>query len=67
MSVTTHDRPVNERLLTVAEVAELLQVKESWLYVACKRGEFPHVKVGRYVRFSEQQVREWVASGGSDG
>lgn len=59
MSVTTP-----ERLLTVPEVAERLQVPQSWLYYATKRGVFPHVKVGRYIRFSEAQIQEWIESGG---
>ncbi|TLM78930.1 MAG: helix-turn-helix domain-containing protein [Actinobacteria bacterium] len=53
-----------ERLLTVAEMAERLSVKASWLYgkVAC--GGIPHVKVGRYVRFDAAEVLAWLREHG---
>lgn len=56
--------PEIEELLTVEEVAPLLKVRPEWLYGACKRGRFPHVKVGRYVRFRKADVEEWIRSGG---
>jgi len=51
------------RLLTVEEVATLLNVPRRWVYrrVALKPPEgIPHVKVGKYVRFQECDVREYV-------
>ncbi|WP_369075899.1 helix-turn-helix domain-containing protein [Nocardioides renjunii] len=68
--MTTHvekgaeERPAIERLLTAMEVAEQLSVPESWLYGAARRGVFPAVKVGRYVRFRQEDVTEWIRSGG---
>lgn len=47
------------RLLTAAEVAELLQVPATWVYEAARRGAIPHVKLGRYVRFDEAEVERW--------
>ena len=52
------------KLLTVEEAAEQLRVPESWLYSAARRETFPSVKVGRYVRFRQEDITEWIKSGG---
>ena len=54
-----------ERLLTVAEVAELLKVPVSWVYERSRRrgaAQIPHFKLGKYLRFSEQAVLKWLES-----
>lgn len=53
------------RLLLPSEAAEKLRVPESWLYAAARNGTFPSVKVGRYVRFRQEDVAEWIRTGGS--
>ena len=55
-----------DELLTVDEVAALLKVSPSWVYEHTRsrstRGErLPHIKIGKYVRFHAQQVREFLA------
>ncbi len=52
------------RLVTVAEIAEFLQVPESWVYARTATNEIPHVRVGRYVRFKKGEVLNWLAQGG---
>ncbi len=50
-------------LLTVQEVALLLKVAISWVYEHTrKRGKarLPHLKLGKYLRFEEQAVREFL-------
>lgn len=52
-----------DRLLTVEEVSELLQVPRSWVYARTrKRGmdKLPHIKLGKYLRFEECTVREFL-------
>ena len=49
-----------EVLLTVPEVAELLGVERSWIQRAVKRGEIPHLRLGRYLRFRETSIAEWI-------
>jgi excisionase family DNA binding protein len=52
-----------ERLLTVTEVADLLRVRASWIYERSRRSgadQIPHFKLGKYLRFSEQAVLEWL-------
>jgi excisionase family DNA binding protein len=52
-----------ERLLTVAEVAELLSTSERFprRLIAERRIRFVHV--GRHVRIPESALREFIASG----
>ena len=50
-------------LLTAQEVAEILNVPVSWVYEHTrKRGvaRLPHLKLGKYLRFEEQAVREFL-------
>lgn len=54
-------RPVGG-LLAAAEVAELLGVDETWVYRAARRGEIPHLRLGKYVRFRREDIDEWIAS-----
>jgi len=53
----------SEALLTAHEVAELLNVPVSWVYERTRRrgaGRLPHFKLGKYLRFEEQAVREFL-------
>jgi excisionase family DNA binding protein len=50
------------RILTVEDVAELLRVPKTWVYEhSRKRGmrRIPHKKLGKYLRFTETEVRAW--------
>lgn len=54
------------RLLTAAEVGELLQLGRSTIYDLCSRGEMPHVVVseGRRrptIRFEPAAVERFIA------
>lgn len=49
-------------LLTPEELAELFKVPLSWVRSATRSRSphpIPHVKIGHYVRFEEEAVREW--------
>jgi excisionase family DNA binding protein len=51
------------RLLTVEQVAEMYQVPKSWVYGRVRKrglGRLPHLKLGKYVRFEEGAVREFL-------
>lgn len=56
-----------DQLLTVDEVAQLLQVSRSWVYEHTRsRGtprseRLPHLKLGKYVRFDARAVRAFLA------
>jgi len=53
-----------DSLLTVAEVAQLLRVPVSWVYERTRRRgteRLPHLKLGKYLRFSQPEVLGWLA------
>ena len=49
------------RLLTAKQVAEYLQVPESWISSEARAGRIPKRKVGRYIRFDLYAVEEALA------
>jgi len=62
-AATGEERGRKGQLLTVHEVAELLQVPTSWVYQRTRRRsseQLPHLKLGKYLRFEEAAVAEFV-------
>jgi excisionase family DNA binding protein len=55
-----------ERLFTVAELAEYLQVKEATIFTWNSKGTGPKVtRVGkRGVRYTETDVKDWLKQAG---
>jgi excisionase family DNA binding protein len=55
-------------LVTAKEVAEFLNLKPSWVYAEARAGRIPHVRIGRYRRFSLQSIEAWAKTleGGPD-
>ncbi|MDB5694455.1 MAG: DNA-binding protein [Alphaproteobacteria bacterium] len=51
-----------ERLLLASEVADLLRVTKAWVYAETRSRRLPHVRLGRYVRYREDAIREWLAA-----
>jgi excisionase family DNA binding protein len=50
-------------LLTVKEVAAILKVPVSWVYEHTRKegaARLPHIKIGKYLRFEEQTVRQFL-------
>jgi len=53
----------NEKLLTIRQVAELLQVPVSWVYGRTRRRSIerlPGIRLGKYWRFREEEIHSWV-------
>ena len=53
----------HDNLATVSQIAEFLQVPNSWIYARTRRrgnDRIPHFKLGKYLRFSRCEVLEWV-------
>ena len=53
----------SEHLLMPEEAAEILRVKLSWLYQHTRRrtqDRIPFVKIGRYLRFREQDLAAYI-------
>ncbi len=54
-----------KHLLTVREVADLLQVPVSWVYGRTRKrsvGRLPGYRLGKYWRFREAEVLAWLES-----
>ena len=52
-----------DELMTVSEIAEFLKVPVSWVYERTRRRgieRLPHVKLGKYLRFSMPQIKKWL-------
>lgn len=52
--------PSADRLVTAAEVAQLLNMKESWVRDHTRQGNIPALRLGRFVRYSVPAVLEWA-------
>jgi excisionase family DNA binding protein len=48
--------------LTVAEVAEIINVSTAWVYRKAKAGLIPNVRVGGIVRFRKDVFSEWLST-----
>ena len=51
------------KMLTVKELAGILNVPASWIYERTRKGSndrIPHIRVGKYIRFPEDMVREFL-------
>jgi excisionase family DNA binding protein len=46
--------------MTADEVAERLGMSRDWVYAEVRAGRIPHVRLGRYVRFRESSIADWV-------
>jgi len=56
--------PQQSELLTVHQVAELLQVPVSWVYGRMRKRSLerlPAYRLGKYWRFDRDEVLAWVA------
>lgn len=50
-----------EKLLTIDEVSELLQIPKGSLYNLVHEGRIPHLKIGRgRLRFRERALEKWL-------
>ena len=59
----TYSLPARDPLLDVKEAAALLNVPESWIYQhvrARAEDKLPHIKLGKYIRFSTEVLMQWL-------
>lgn len=62
-AATGEERRKRGDLLTVHDVAQLLHVPTSWVYERTRRrggDQLPHVKLGKYLRFEESIIAEFI-------
>jgi excisionase family DNA binding protein len=49
-------------LLDAKAAAQLLGVPPTWLLAQARAGRVPHHRLGHYVRFSAEDLREWLST-----
>ncbi len=49
-----------ERLMTIEEVAEYMQVSRFTVYRLSKEQSIPATKIGRQWRFSKEEIDRWL-------
>jgi excisionase family DNA binding protein len=55
-------RPIEQlQTYTCAQLAALLQVSRGWVEDAASRGEIPHLRFGRMIRFTADQIETLYA------
>jgi excisionase family DNA binding protein len=47
-------------LLDAKGAGELLGVPATWLLAQARRNAVPYVRLGKYVRFDEADLRRWI-------
>ena len=58
-----------QEMITVIELANRLRVPASWVYSRTREtgpGTIPCLRVGKYLRFKEEQVLEWLKKKSED-
>lgn len=53
--------PADVKYLTIEDVAEMLQVTRGTIYNFKKKG-LPFIKIGKTLRFDQEEVIDWVKS-----
>ena len=49
-----------DRVLTVPQVAQYLQISKSKIYYLISRKQMPHIRLGRNVRIRESDLLKWL-------
>ena len=56
-----HTPHCNSQLMTAKEVADLLNVKVSWVRENTRIGRVPCITLGRYRRYRRETILDWVS------
>lgn len=51
------------QLLCVEDLAKKLNVKESWIRCRLLNKQIPFLKIGRHIRFVEDEINRWISLG----
>ena len=57
--------PTTTPLVTAEWVAAYLNLSQARVYDACREGLLPHVRIGRSIRFSPDDLAAWRRGSGS--
>ena len=51
----------NGCLMDITELSRSLGIAKTTLYDWCAFGRMPHLKVGKFLRFSENDINQWLS------
>ncbi len=51
---------MEEKLITIKELANFLGVKNSWLRSKIFKNEIPYVKIGHHIRFRPEDIKSFI-------
>jgi excisionase family DNA binding protein len=51
---------MEKTFLNIEQASAYLNIKRSFLYTLVEAGEVPHYKVGRLIRFKQDDIDEWM-------
>ena len=51
---------MNQNLIGINQMAKKLDVPISWIYSRTRTNDIPHYKVGKYCKFDESEVWDWL-------
>jgi excisionase family DNA binding protein len=51
---------MTNRLLTAPEVGELLALPVDHVYALARKGQIPHLRFGRTLRFRREAIENWL-------
>ncbi len=49
-----------KKFLKIDDLSEYLGIKKSTLYAKASRGEIPHYKIDRLIRFKRTEIDSWI-------
>jgi len=49
-----------EKLMTLSQLAEYLQLGKSTVYKMVQKGEIPGIKIANQWRFDKKEIDEWI-------
>lgn len=59
-SLTRQKHQIERLLLTPREAAESMGICERTLYELTRQGKLPVIRIGRAVRYSVDDIRDWI-------
>jgi excisionase family DNA binding protein len=62
VSATASNRSSTGRLLTAEEVAEIIGMRVDYVYALSRRGQIPHLRFGRTLRFRAEAIEAWLGA-----
>ena len=58
-------KPLPDKLWTPADLADYLSTKESVIKYWVRNCEVPHIRIGRRIRFVQEDILEWLYAKGN--